>query len=572
MKFKLVKLILLGFILINILMPIQVSAELPENIIFDKLSIDEGLSNEYVTSIFQDSKGYMWIGTRDGLNRYDGERIKVYNCSIDNENTLSSTYINDIEEDSMGNIWIATNLGLDILDIKKNCIVRMNEINRQGLNISNLKITSLLRDDKDDIMWVGTENGLIRIDIKNSEIEALYNNENNANPLTSSYITCLTNGENNTLMVGTNYGLNIINKKNLDIENNECKEYTNDLYVYNIELDSKGNAWISTKEGIYIHNEREEKKYDLYIIDDKGSKIHNIKENKTYDFSDEIALRGNYNNNEFILSDSNNNIWISSSNGIVVHSLEDRKFTHLKKDINSPNYLTSNTITYIYQDFNGTMWIGTDKGINIGNRNNQFKFTYICDYKNNSSHDKSIVSILYQNGYYFIATKYNGVYIYDENNNLVKIINQNNNDELGLNNEYIKSLFKINEEDILVVTNKSAKLINTNDFSYNEYELLDENRIELSYIYSDGEVVWFSNTNDFEALNRKTNKFTSYGDNLKKFNINPSRIEYILQDNKDKNILWLGGTGTGLVKFHKENGVIEKYENNSLITNSINCM
>lgn len=84
MKFKLVKLILLGFILINILMPIQVSAELPENIIFDKLSIDEGLSNEYVTSIFQDSKGYMWIGTRDGLNRYDGERIKVYNCSIDN--------------------------------------------------------------------------------------------------------------------------------------------------------------------------------------------------------------------------------------------------------------------------------------------------------------------------------------------------------------------------------------------------------------------------------------------------------------------------------------------------------
>ena len=149
-------------------MPIQVSAELPENIIFDKLSIDEGLSNEYVTSIFQDSKGYMWIGTRDGLNRYDGERIKVYNCSIDNENTLSSTYINDIEEDSMGNIWIATNLGLDILDIKKNCIVRMNEINRQGLNISNLKITSLLRDDKDDIMWVGTENGLIRIDIKNS--------------------------------------------------------------------------------------------------------------------------------------------------------------------------------------------------------------------------------------------------------------------------------------------------------------------------------------------------------------------------------------------------------------------
>ncbi len=280
---------------------------------------------------------------------------------------------------------------------------------------------------------------------------------------------------------------------------------------------------------------------------------------------------GKYHNNEFILSDSNNNIWMSSSNGIIVHSLGNKGFMHLKKDINSPNYLTSNTITCIYEDKNGTIWIGTDKGINIVNKGNQFKFSYICDYKNNSSHDKNIVSMLYNNGYYWIATKYYGVFIYDENNNLVKRINQNNN-ELGVNNEYIKSLFKINEKSILVVTNKSAKLINTNDFLYSEHELLDGKGIELIYMYSEDGVVWYSTTNAFKSLNIETNEFTSYEDDLNKFNINPSRIEYILPDNKDKNILWLGGTGTGLVKFHKENGVIEKYKNNSLISNSINCM
>ena len=80
MKGKLSKIILLGYIIINILIPISVSAESLKSGNFEKLSIDEGLSNEYVTSIFQDSKGYMWIGTIDGLNRYDGERIKVYNC------------------------------------------------------------------------------------------------------------------------------------------------------------------------------------------------------------------------------------------------------------------------------------------------------------------------------------------------------------------------------------------------------------------------------------------------------------------------------------------------------------
>ena len=98
MKGKLSKIILLGYIIINILIPISVSAESLKSGNFEKLSIDEGLSNEYVTSIFQDSKGYMWIGTIDGLNRYDGERIKVYNCSVDRENSLSSTYINAIEE------------------------------------------------------------------------------------------------------------------------------------------------------------------------------------------------------------------------------------------------------------------------------------------------------------------------------------------------------------------------------------------------------------------------------------------------------------------------------------------
>ena len=85
--------ILIVLILLNILIPIKIYAEMPNNASFEKISIDEGLSNEEVTTIFQDSKGYMWIGTKDGLNRYDGEQIKIYNCNVEDKNTLSSTYI-----------------------------------------------------------------------------------------------------------------------------------------------------------------------------------------------------------------------------------------------------------------------------------------------------------------------------------------------------------------------------------------------------------------------------------------------------------------------------------------------
>lgn len=192
MKGKLSKIILLGYIIINILIPISVSAESLKSGNFEKLSIDEGLSNEYVTSIFQDSKGYMWIETIDGPK------------------------------------------------------------------LSNLKITYLLKDDKDDIMWVGIENGLIKIDIKNSKIEALYHDKNDKNSLTNSYITCLKHDENNTLLVGTTCGINLINKKNLEINYFEGRVYDNSLYVYNIEFDYLGNAWISTKEGIFIYNQKED--------------------------------------------------------------------------------------------------------------------------------------------------------------------------------------------------------------------------------------------------------------------------------------------------------------------------
>ena len=578
MKGKLSKIILLGYIIINILIPISVSAESLKSGNFEKLSIDEGLSNEYVTSIFQDSKGYMWIGTIDGLNRYDGERIKVYNCSVDRENSLSSTYINAIEEDSRGNIWVGTDLGLDIIDRNTDRIVRFNDLKIDGPKLSNLKITSLLKDDKDDIMWVGTENGLIKIDIKNSKFEALYHDKNDKKSLTNSYITCLKNDENDTLLVGTTCGINLINKKNLEINYFEGKVYDNSLYVYNIEFDYLGNAWISTKEGIFIYNQKEDKKNELYIIDDTEVKVFNIKENKINSIYIEKDKDKKIYNNEFILNDSNNNIWISSSNGIKIYSIRNKKISYLNKNTTFVNNLASNNITCFYEDSNGTIWVGTDKGINIANKGNQFNFNTEYNHKKGTLYDKSIVSMIQHNRYYLMATKYYGIYIFDEKDgSLVDIICQNNDNKVDLNNEYITGLYKIDEDDILVVTNKYAILVNINNGIFTKRSYEDIYHEELNYLYSDGEFAWSSNTSDFRSVNIKTEEKTSYGEDLKKFNINPGKITYILPDYEDENILWLGGSGTGLVKYHKKRGVIKQYTHdslnrNSLISNDINCM
>ena len=581
MKRKLKKTISLIYILINILPPISVFAEQEKKETFGNISIDNGLSNEHVTKIFQDSRGYMWIGTIDGLNRYDGENITIYNYNIDSNRSLSSTYINDIAEDSDGNIWVATDSGLDIIDMSKDTIVNINKLDRINKHkIDSIKITCLLKDSKEDFMWVGTENGLMKIDIKNDTMDSLYHEENNKNSLTNSYITSLEYGINSddNICVGTIHGINIENKYNLEVIPAESILFDNSFYVYNMELDNLNNMWISTKAGAFVYTQKGNEDFELYLIDNEGIKEYNKKEYTMDILNLEEDKDMKIYNNKFILGDSQNNIWMSSSKGIKKYSVTEERFITYSKDNSSKSSIISNDITCFYEDFNGTIWIGTDKGVNIVNKSNNFNF------KNNQNnideylYDKNVVSILANSGYYFIATKYDGIYIFDaKDGSFVDIICKNDDSKIGLNNEYITGLYELTKKHILVVTNKYAILVSINNGTFKQESYEDLHHEELNCLYSDGEFAWSSNTNEFRAVNLYANEKINYSQELEKFDINPGNIKYILPDHNNKDILWLGGRGIGLVKFHKKNGVIQTYthnslDNNSLISNDINCM
>jgi ligand-binding sensor domain-containing protein len=129
-----------------------------DNIRFEKVDMENGLSQETVRSIFQDSQGFMWFGTQEGLNKFDGVNFTAYSTSFNDPQSISSPWINDISEDDDGNLWVGTQDGINILRRDTDRFVRFTA---DGANRSiNDKVIRDIVRTKDGNMWVATKRGL----------------------------------------------------------------------------------------------------------------------------------------------------------------------------------------------------------------------------------------------------------------------------------------------------------------------------------------------------------------------------------------------------------------------------
>src|SRR6185295_7919324 len=127
-----------------------------QNLKFQHLNPALGLSESNVTCILQDSRGFMWFGTQDGLNKYDGYNFTVYRNDLRNSSSISSSIITEIMEDAEGNLWIATGGGLNKFQRETEKFVRYVHDKNNDHTISGDNVTSLLQDRQGSI-WIGTD-------------------------------------------------------------------------------------------------------------------------------------------------------------------------------------------------------------------------------------------------------------------------------------------------------------------------------------------------------------------------------------------------------------------------------
>jgi ligand-binding sensor domain-containing protein len=201
---------------------------------FWHLTIREGLSNNSINCLLQDSKGFMWIGTSDGLNRYDGYKFEVYLNNPKDKYTLSNNFVNALYEDKKQNMWIGTQSGgLCKYDRKYNRIIQIDEIR-------NVIVSTFVEEG--DKLWVAAQDRLFYFDSPSNKFLAYPE-------FTKSTIMTMVLLGNNTLLVGTvDSGLYRIDTKTGEIQHFLHKAEEKNSLCYNritsIYKDIKGNVWI----------------------------------------------------------------------------------------------------------------------------------------------------------------------------------------------------------------------------------------------------------------------------------------------------------------------------------------
>ena len=537
---------LLIFVIIIIVQSNIIRAEEVYKVNFQKINTKDGLSNKNITKIYQDSRGYIWIGTVNGLNRYNGHNIKVYNNDIGNENGLSFSYITDIVEDDYGNIWIGTKGGLNILDVKKDEIVTVSNRKDNENGNSHLKITALYKDSSGN-MWIGTEEGLNVYDIKTGNFNEYTTEGEEGKKLTNNYITVIKEDDKGNVWIGTKRGLNIFMKETNTIDINLHKVSKN---ICDIENFDGEYTLILTEDGIGKSKYNE---YDIF-----------------YKYTEDEEVKVNIND---IMIDNNNDIWYGTTDGVSKYNRKKYKKEDYRASVYEESAISSNYVTCLFEDKNGVIWIGTDNGVNVIGTNQEFNLLGIEYLKSEKLQDISVTTILEDSDNdYWIGSKYSGIRYINEQD-VISYLHK----EDGILSNNIKSLTEVNKGKILVATDEGFNIIDKYTGKIESFRTDELYNVNIVHKDKNEDIVWIGMEDGLVSYSLSRNEFIKYKSNFKEKGISDISIIDIYQDPNYEDILWLGGeSSVGLIKFNKNTGIEKIYnyqmKDDSISYGSINCM
>ncbi len=520
---------------------------------FDHIGIEQGLSQSSVRVIFQDSRGFLWFGTEDGLNRYDGYTFKIYKPDPDALNSLSDRWITSIVEDKNGYLWIATRLGgLNRYDPRTEEFVRFlhDAANPASLIDNHVNILYL---DRDDNLWIGTTNGLDLFERSTGTFRHYIYSPTQQEGISGKNITALYEDSRGRFWVGTTAG----GLNRFEPFSNTFTPYQNDPdntsslsndHVTAIMEDSKSALWVGTREGL-----------NKFQPDSNGFERFMHSEN------DEQSIANNMVNDLYV--DSTGNLWVATSAGLDRLSVAGQRFIHYQSDPTFSKSLSNDYVLSIYEDRGGVLWFGTyGSGVNKYDRQRDNFAYYRNDPASRNSLSENFIFSIYEDseGYVWIGTFSEGLNRFTRSTNQVVRYQNNPNRPNTISSNEVLSIHEDQDGILWIGTGNGLERFDRKAFSFKHYKYdpdnpasLSANRVYKVYVDSQNNL-WVGTVSGLDRFDRETQTFIHYQpqtENPK--SLSGTVVNSILEDS-DGN-LWVGTADSGLNKFNPETEEFTRY-------------
>ena len=580
---------------------------------FDNFTIDDGLSNNSINCILQTRDGFLWIATKDGLNRYDGQNFKVYKNNPSNNKSLPENYVMSLIESSDGTFWVGTwGGGLYKFDPLHESFIRYD------LKYKDDDYIQALYEDSLNFIWYGTTNGGInKLNPKTQKIITYRKSLKNNNHFPDDNITSITQDDKKLLWVGTwNSGLiqfNPIKESFIQFKNDpQNSNSISSNGVWNVYNDSNKSLILSTFSGI--------DRFDLQTneITHHLNIPQNLHKNITTTFRQAII-------------DHNGNIWAGTYNYMGLFFFQkdqhgDPYYIHLEKQEDDDHSLISNRIRWLYEDRSNNLWIGTEEGISklsstkpfiqyryvpfhketlggkvvssiIGDKNNilwvgfrgggfdrmDLNTNKIIHYQNipNSTNSLSLNDVisLYQDreGRIWICTSNGGLNRFDPRTQRFKVFRHDAKDANSIKTDWVQQVLETSAGELLVGTNDGLQILDRQSEKFYNYSPIIKKDSEslpsllsVNALYEDrsGNIwigTWLDGLFRYDSKKQFIDHYTPDSENS--YSLNSSKVTSVYEDSKG--FIWIGTHSGGLNKFDKSSGKFFHYTTRNGLPNDV---
>lgn len=503
----------------------------PSNLKFKHLSTKDGLSQSSVIAILQDRKGYLWFGTRDGLNKYDGSKFINYRHNSLDSTSISHSWVTTIFEDSKGNIWVGTKEGLNKYNPSKDYF-KQYKFESDVNSLADNEIWDLAQIENNSLC-ISTNRGVSLLNLTLEKFAQIKNEPGNINSLSDNRSRSFLNSNDGNLWISTVEGIDVYNLQKNSFQHFKYPEgTTKEEHVNNAPTlfkDNQNKIWLGYEGGLAFFDSGTN---DFLNYTVKGKQVISS------------AVRS-------ICEDIDGILWIGSYTGLYLMNPKRDVISHIVHNEYNPKSLSQNSIYKITQDSRGDIWIGTwAGGVNYYDRSYDH-FKHLSSGANNRMLNYKVISSIVEESddELWIGTEGGGINIFNRKTGVFNFYLNEPTNVNSLSSNNVKSMLKDSEGNYWIGThdgglnflNPKLKPYKFEKFKDSKKTGIDINDYRILSLFEDiHKNIWIGTlTGGLFLYNRSQKTFSKLDETLKS-------ITCIVQTN-DPNIILAGGS-SGLEK------------------------